>query len=150
MKEIRDILTVERVCDVQALTKDEVLAELCALVSTAPEVTDPSAFLHAIRARETAMSTGIGMGVAIPHAKIPSVTDFVMAVGRSRQGIEFDSLDGLPVHIVILMGSSDTQASDFLKLIARIGGLFNSPEFKERFLEAASPAEMYRLLAETG
>ncbi len=73
------------------------------------------------------MSTGIGMGLAIPHAKIPSVTDFVMAVGRSLEGIEFDSLDDLPVNIVILIGSSDTQGPISSGSIAKIGGLFNRP-----------------------
>ena len=148
MKDISEILTVDQVCDLKSTRKDEVLVELCGLAATAREVTDPSAFLRAIRLRETIMSTGIGMGLAIPHAKTPAVTDFVMAAGRSRQGIDFDSLDGLPVHIVILMGSSNTQAADFLTLIARVGRIFNRPEFKERFLEAASPADMYRLLAE--
>lgn len=149
MKDISEILTVDQVCDLKSTRKDDVLVELCGLVSAAPEVTDPSAFLRAIRARETVMSTGIGMGVAIPHVKISSVTDFIMAVGRSRQGIEFDSLDGLPAHIVILMGSSDTQAADFLKLIARVGGLFTRTGFKERFLDAATSAEMYFLLTDT-
>jgi mannitol/fructose-specific phosphotransferase system IIA component (Ntr-type) len=148
MRDLSEILTVERVCDLKSTRKDEVLVELCGLASSAPEVTDPHAFLQAIRARETVMSTGIGMGIAIPHAKIPSVTDFVMAAGRSRRGIDFDSLDGLPVHIVILIGSSDTQASDFLKLMARIGGLFNRSGVKERFLDAKTPEDMYRLLAE--
>lgn len=148
MRDLPEILTVERICDLKSTRKDEVLVELCGLASSAPEVTDPHAFLQAIRTRETVMSTGIGMGIAIPHVKIPSVTNFVMAVGRSRRGIDFDSLDGLPVHIVILMGSSDTQAADFLKLMAQIGGLFIRSGFKERFLEAASTADMFRLLAE--
>lgn len=122
--------------------------ELCSLASTAPEVSDPEAFLKAIRARETAMSTGIGMGVAIPHAKIPSVTDFVMVVGISRAGIEFDSLDGLPAHIIILMGASDSQNMEFLKLIGKIGSLFNQEGFSERFFAANAPDEIFRLLTE--
>jgi mannitol/fructose-specific phosphotransferase system IIA component (Ntr-type) len=147
MKEISDIITPERIRDLASSRKDDAIVELWELAAVAPEVTDPPAFLRAIRARETAMSTGIGMGLAIPHAKIPSVTDFVIALGRSREGIDFDSLDGLPAHIVILMGASDTQASDFLKLMARIGGMFSHAGFKERFLEAKTPDDMYRLIA---
>ena len=148
MKRIADILAVERIRDLGATQKDAVIEEMCALAASSPEVTDPAAFLRAIRARETAMSTGIGMGLAIPHAKIPSVTDFVMAVGRSLGGIEFDSLDDLPVNIVILIGSSDSQANDFLRLIAKIGGLFNRPGIRERFLAAASPADIHAIISE--
>ncbi len=148
MKDISGILSVDRIRDLTSVTKDEVLRELCSLAATAPQVTDTEGFLQAIRARERAMSTGIGMGVAIPHAKIQSVTDFVMAVGRSRGGVDFDSLDGLPVHIVILMGASDQQSLEFLKLIGRIGATFNRSGFIERFLAAESPEEMYRLLIE--
>jgi nitrogen PTS system EIIA component len=149
MMDLANILTVDRIRDLESSNKGDVITELCGLLATAPEVTDPAGFLQAIRARETVMSTGIGMGIAIPHAKIPSVTDFVMAAGRSRAGIDFDSLDDKPVHIVLLLGSSDTQAGAFLKLIARIGELFNRPGYKERFLEAKTPIEMYRLLAGT-
>jgi len=149
MRNISDILTVDRIRDIKARTKDGVLRELCKLASTSPHVSDPEAFLKAIRARETAMSTGIGMGIAIPHAKTPSIKDFVMAVGRSLKGIDFDSLDGLPAHIVILVGSSDKQNVEFLKLIAKIGALFNETGFKERFLKAKTTEEMYRLLTES-
>lgn len=148
MKKISEILSVDRIRDLSATTKRDVLEEMCALAATAPEVTDPEAFLRAILARETAMSTGIGMGVAIPHAKIPAITDLVMAVGRSRQGIDFDSLDGLPAHIVVLMGASDHQNLDFLKLIGKVGALFNQPGFTEHLLRAETPEEMFRLLTE--
>ncbi len=148
MKEISEILTVDRIRDLTATTKKEALEELCALAATAPEVTDPESLLRALQARETAMSTGIGMGIAIPHAKIPSVTDLVMAVGRSRRGIDFDSLDGLPAHIFILMGASDRQNLEFLKLIGKVGALFNQTGFAERFLRAKTPEEMYTLMSE--
>jgi mannitol/fructose-specific phosphotransferase system IIA component (Ntr-type) len=148
MKEISEIVTVDRIRELTAITKEAALEELCSLAATAPEVTDPEAFLRAIEARETAMSTGIGMGIAIPHAKIPSITDLVMAVGRSREGIDFDSLDGLPAHIFVLMGASDHQNLEFLKLIGKVGALFNQPGFAERFLRAETPEEMYRLLTE--
>lgn len=149
MKDISGILSIDRIRDLTATSKDDVLRELCDLAATSPRVTDPEDFLRALHARERAMSTGIGMGVAIPHAKIASVRDFVMAVGRSRAGVDFDSLDGLPVHIVILMGASDQQSLEFLKLIGRIGAIFNQGGFIDRFLAAETPEEMYRLLTET-
>jgi mannitol/fructose-specific phosphotransferase system IIA component (Ntr-type) len=149
MKNISDILTPDRIKDVRSRTKEGVLRELTKLASTAPEVSDTEAFLKAIRTRETAMSTGIGMGIAMPHAKIPSISDLVMAVGRSKKGIDFDSLDGLPVHIIIMVGSSDNQNVEFLKLIAKIGAFFNKRGNKELFLEAKTPEQMYRILTDS-
>jgi mannitol/fructose-specific phosphotransferase system IIA component (Ntr-type) len=148
MRDISEILSVERIRDISATTKDDVLIELCDLAATASQITDPDGFLRAIRARERAMSTGIGMGVAIPHAKIPSVQDFIVAVGRSIPGVDFDSLDGLPVHVIILVGASDHQSLDFLKLIGKIGAIFNREGFISRFLAAEGPEEMLRLLIE--
>ncbi|MBN1291281.1 MAG: PTS sugar transporter subunit IIA [Candidatus Latescibacteria bacterium] len=148
MIHITDILTLDRVRDIQATTKTEAISELCSMLANTPEINNYEKFCTAIRARESIMSTGIGMGIAIPHSKTSSLLDLVMVVGRSRKGIDFDALDGLPVHIIILVGSSDTQGEEFLKLLAEIGRLFNNPEKKKLLLDAETPEEMYRLLIE--
>ena len=148
MKKISDILTVARIKDIQAQTKDEVLAELVEMVVDAPEVTSPDTLLHAIKAREAIISTGIGMGIAIPHAKISSVTDFVIAVGRSKEGVDFQSLDDLPVHLFMLIAASDTQGEDFLKFLGRIGAFFNKRGKTEKFLKAGNPEYMLKLFRE--
>jgi mannitol/fructose-specific phosphotransferase system IIA component (Ntr-type) len=145
MKKIHEILTIDRIINITSVTKNKVLAEMCRLVSNAPEVTSPDALLRAIKAREAIMSTGIGMGIAIPHAKISSVTDFVMAVGISKDGINYQSLDDLPVYFIILIVASDTQAGDFLKLLGKIGAFFNTPGNKEKFLKTKSPAKVLSL-----
>ena len=115
------------------------------MVADAPEVTSPDALLRAIKAREAIMTTGIGMGIAIPHAKTSSVTDFVMAVGRSKEGVDYQSLDNLPVHLIILIVASDTQGEDFLKLLGKIGAFFNTPGNKEKFLKAKTPEKVLML-----
>ena len=139
------LLSSDRVIDLSGTTKEEVLGELCKVVSRLPQVTDADKLLAAILKREAIMSTGIGMGIAIPHAKIESVTDMVMAVGRSQQGVEFSALDGRPVHLVILMAASNTQAEEFLKLLAKIGSFFVSENHRNRFLNAGSTEDIYRL-----
>ena len=146
MKLIADILTEDRVRDIQADTKDEAIEELCNMLRDAPEVTDPDKFYHAIMYRETIMSTGIGMGIAVPHSKTSSLNDFVMAVGRTKKGIEFDSLDGLPVHIIILIGASDTQGEEFLKILAQIGSVLKDENYSKKLIEADSPKDMLKLL----
>lgn len=146
MIRIANILTAERVLDITSTTKDETITELCGLLKDAPEVNDFNKFCSAIRAREAIMSTGIGAGIAIPHSKTSSLNDLVMAVGRTKQGLDFDSLDGLPVHLIILVGSSITQGNKFLKILAEIGRFFNDTQHLSMCLEAETPLDMYKLL----
>ena len=142
------MLAPDRVCDISAGTKDDVLAELCVLAARDKAVTDSDRFLTGIREREKVMSTGIGSGIAIPHVKLGSVKHFVMAVGRSRGGIDFEALDGNPVHILILIGASDKRPQDFLRLMARVGALFDRPEVRGRFLDASGPDDIYQLICD--
>ena len=145
MIEMSQLLSPEQVIDLTGKTKEEVLRELCNVVSTLPQVTDPDKLLAAIRKREAIMSTGIGMGIAIPHAKIESVRDIAIAVGRSPEGIDFQALDGEPVHLVILMAASNTQGDEFLKLLGKIGSFFMSEKHRNRFLNAVSAGDIYTL-----
>lgn len=146
MKNITDIISPNLICDLKAETKDEVLVELCNLSADAPGMVNPSGFLKAIKGSEKVMSTGLGMGIAIPHARTSSVSDFIIAIGRTRKGMDFESLDGAPVYIIILLGGPVGKRNDFLKLIAKIGSLFIGQDFIKNFLDANSPQEMYNLL----
>ena len=148
MKLINNLLTVHTIRDITAVSKDAAIRELCDMVSGNPAVRDIDSFYSAIRSREAIMSTGIGMGIAIPHAKTSFLQDVVMAVGRSKEGIDFDSHDGLPVHIIILIGANDTQGEEFLKVLAEIGHVFKDESFTQRFLEAETPAAMLTMIHE--
>jgi mannitol/fructose-specific phosphotransferase system IIA component (Ntr-type) len=147
MDNVSDIFARSYICDLSSKTKDEVLVELCNLASRSPAVINSEGFLQAIRDRERVMSTGLGMGIAIPHAKTSYVNDFVVVVGRCREGVDFESLDASPVHIIILMGSPEDKSNEFLKLISRVGFLFSDSGFKQRFLDASSYEEMRDLLS---
>ncbi|MFC1551120.1 PTS sugar transporter subunit IIA [Candidatus Latescibacterota bacterium] len=136
MKNISDMLTVDMICDLRSDSKDDALNEMIEMASKSPRVSSSDALHRAIRYRENIMSTGVGLGIAIPHAKISSVTDFVIALGRSTAGIEYESLDGKPVHLIILIAASDTQGEEFLKLLAKIGTVFNKPGNIKKVLEA--------------
>ena len=145
MKTFENILKLERIRDLKSETKADVLEEMCSMVADAAEVTSIEALKKAIRAREAIMSTGIGMGIAIPHAKIASVQDFVMAVGRSKAGVDFQALDSEPVNVVILIVASDTQGDDFLKVLSKIGKFFINPLNRDKIIDASSTEEIYRL-----
>ena len=114
------ILAPERVLLLESTKKEAAIRELCAAIANSDAVADGEALLEAILDRETIMSTGIGLGIAIPHAKIPTVSDFVVAFGKSSKGIEFNSLDGKPVHFVVMIAGPDQQQERYLQLLARI------------------------------
>jgi fructose-specific phosphotransferase system IIA component len=120
MIDFEKMIDETRIVDLKATTKEEALRELVDVLATSPDVTDPEELLHAIFEREKVISTGVGIEVALPHVKIPSVKNFVIAIGRSHKGIDFESLDEKPVYIVVMIGANDKQAGDFLKVLAKL------------------------------
>lgn len=117
---LENIIPPERVKVLESTDKESALREMAALASQAPEVQDAERLLEAIFEREAIMSTGIGLGIAIPHAKISAVTDFVVALGKAAKPIEFSSLDGVPVDFIVLIAGPDNQQERYLQLLARI------------------------------
>ena len=117
---LENIIPAARTVLLEADNKDEALRELAAVVAGAPEVNDGAGLLEAILEREQIMSTGIGLGIAIPHAKIPSVSDFVVGFGKVRGGLDFNSLDGKPVHFIVMIAGPHDQQERYLQLLARI------------------------------
>lgn len=102
------------------LEKPVALRELAELTASHPSVTDRGAFLQAIYEREEVSSTGIGGGIAVPHAKIPSVAGFVISIGISRAGIDFKAKDQRPVHLLVMIAASDSARDTYLKVLATV------------------------------
>ncbi len=146
--QLHEYLQSEYIVDLHAKTKKDALQELCKLVSKDARITDAGVFRKAIFDREELVSTGIGVGVAIPHVKIPEVVDYVIAVGRRSEGIQFDSLDGQPVNLIFLIGASDTQTSEFVRMLARIVRLVKEGGTRNRLLEAGLPDPFMEIIQE--
>src|SRR5262245_2377375 len=89
--------------DLKSTTKREAIEELCSLLQVTNRIKDATVVTAALMEREKLGSTGIGQGVAIPHGKSTDVTQLVGALGISRKGVEFESLDGEPVHVIFLL-----------------------------------------------
>ena len=136
-----------RTVDLRATTKRDALVEICRVLEGCAHVEDPAAFERAILDREEVMSTGIGLGIAVPHAKIGSVKDFVIALGRSRAGIEFHSLDGKPVHLVVLIAGPDNLQAHYLRVLAGVTLRLKSEDLRRALLEAPSAKDMVAILA---
>lgn len=146
MPKLASLITADRIIDLKAATKNEALKELFEVMETAPEITNGREFEESVLEREKILSTGIGLEMAIPHVKIPAVSNFVMAIGRSKAGIDFDALDGKPVKIVILIASSDRQKDDFLKVQAKVVLLFKDAAFRRKIMKAKDAEEILDLL----
>jgi len=143
-----EMITEERIVRLRSQDKEGVLRELCEAIAQAPEITDKEDFYRAIVEREKILSTGIGLGVAVPHAKIASVKDFVMAIGVSDDAIDFDALDGKPVHILVLIGASDAQKDLYVRVLAKVAMMLKNPEVRDRILKAREPSEIMDILRE--
>jgi PTS system nitrogen regulatory IIA component len=146
MVDLSEHLHPSRVGDLRGTTKDEVLSEMVALVRSSDSVEDPDALLAAVRERERVLSTGIGLGIAIPHAKIPGVARFVVAVGRHKAGIDFDAIDGRPVHLVVLIAGPQDAQDRYLRLLARLSQRLKQEEVRKKILAAPTPAEIVHIL----
>lgn len=136
---LSDLLVPERILELDATPKVETLRILSEACAQSAQVTNGEAFFRAVLKREAMISTGVGMGIAIPHVKIPEVTDYVAAVGRSRQGLDFDALDGAPVHLIFMIGASDRQTREFVKILAQVTHLLKSRATREALLAAPIP-----------
>jgi fructose-specific phosphotransferase system IIA component len=145
MIDFSKMIAESRIVDLKATTKEEALRELVDVLATSPLVTDKEELLKAIFEREKVISTGVGIEVALPHVKIPSVQDFVIAIGRSHKGIDFDSLDEKPVYIIVMIGANDKQAGEFLKVLAQLVLKLKNKNFRRAVMFAKSPKRIKEL-----
>ncbi len=135
--------------DLHGKTKDQVLLALSELVCKNPalEGIDPQEVFIQLKTRESQGSTGFGKGIAIPHARLDSVKDFVVAVGVSRRGLPFDALDKRKCRLFfVILGPSDG-AADHLKVLAAISRLASQPDVKKELLKSPSGIGLYETLA---
>lgn len=149
MIDLKEHLEPARVKDLLGSTKEAVLEEMVALVATSEAVRDRVSLLAAVRERERVLSTGIGLGIAIPHAKIAGVARFVVAVGRHVAGIEFDAIDARPVHLVVLIAGPQDAQDRYLRLLARLSGRLKQDDVRRRVMTAKSPDEIVSILSAT-
>lgn len=146
---IVEILSPEAVSvDLKSQGKREVLAEMCALLGGVKKLSDPEKMVQVLMEREALGSTGIGQGVAIPHGKTAAVAGQVAAIGISKKGVNFESLDGEPVHIVFLLIAPPDAAGNHLKALAKVSRLLKDKFFRQALRDAKNPEELLRIIRE--
>ncbi|HLE88048.1 MAG TPA: PTS sugar transporter subunit IIA [Candidatus Brocadiaceae bacterium] len=146
---LSDVLTKERIIiNLNGRDKYDILGKLVNVARTSNRVTDEADLLKKVIEREKIKSTGIGGGIGIPHAQTSGVTDIIACLGISGQGIEFNSLDGKPVHLVFLIATKERTNSAYLGLLSRIARLFIDEPFKQKIIKSISPDEIMNLILE--
>lgn len=140
---ISSYLDARLITFLDAKTRDEALGQLVDLLDQAGELKDRDLFLQSILEREKIVSTGIGLGVAIPHAKLQGYDDFFIAIGIQRkEGIEWNSLDAGPVRLIFMIGGPENKQTEYLKILSHLTMAIKHEERRKRLLKALTPEEV--------
>ncbi|MFH0790251.1 MAG: PTS sugar transporter subunit IIA [Candidatus Omnitrophota bacterium] len=134
--------------DLQKSTKNKVIAELIELIAGSKKLTDKKSFSRAMQSREKLGSTGIGDGVAIPHAKSEAVKDFILVFARRDEGIDFDALDGEKTFLFFALASPKDEIGMHLKILSEISRLVKDKFIVELLKKAQDKKEVLRIITE--
>ncbi|MBT4482973.1 MAG: PTS sugar transporter subunit IIA [Candidatus Latescibacteria bacterium] len=148
MIKIFNLLTEDRIRILDTQDKNEAITEICRMLATADTITDADEMENAIFERENIISTSIGLGIAIPHVRLKSVTDLTMAIGIVKEGIDYKSFDDLPVNIIIMIAAPEGSHREYLSVLAKIALLLKNDRIRESILDAESSKEVYDVLKE--
>ena len=132
--------------DMKAGAKADAIVELVDLAASSNMVKDRDRLLADVRDREELVTTGVGYGVAFPHAKTRSVKGIVIAFGRSAGGIDFDAMDHQPVNLFFLIAAPEDAIGQHLNVMARLSYLMKSNDNRQALLEATSPGDVLTLM----
>ena len=147
--EINQLLEPERVrIGLSGTEKSEVINALVDVLAGANAIDDLEAVRNAIFEREKKMSTGVGKGLGLPHAKTSAATETVAAFATTEQPVEFGAVDDVPVRLLLLLVGPEDQKSQHVKILGRISRLVSRDSLRERLLGAESPETVIAALRE--
>ena len=125
--------------------RDQALSILVDKLDRAGKLKEKEVFYRAIIEREKIVSTGIGVGVAVPHAKLPGYETFFIAIGVHPKGIPWGAIDGIPVRIVFMIGGPDDKQTEYLQLLSRLTLAIKDEERRKKILQFTSPDDIIAL-----
>ncbi|MBT3286437.1 MAG: PTS sugar transporter subunit IIA [Victivallales bacterium] len=126
--------------------KEELFEEMVQLLMDAGRVTDREAALEALFEREAKMTTGITRWIGLPHGKVEGIDGLIVALGVSKKGIEYDSLDEEPVYVVLMVLAEAGNPGPHIEALSEIARLFGMPGFTERIRDAETVNEVLELI----
>jgi len=135
---LSDILHVECISlDVPPSDKQDVIQHMVELAAKSGKVSSTECLLESVMSREKIQTTGIGHGMAIPHAAAEGIKGLVLSLGVSKEGVDYASLDGKPVHLIFLLAGEPRLQTSFLSILSKISRFFKREEFRRQILDAA-------------
>ncbi|MDY0189625.1 MAG: PTS sugar transporter subunit IIA [Desulfuromonas sp.] len=132
--------------DIKSVNKNDVLVEMTDVLLRSVSGLKRDQVLEVLQERERLGSTGIGEGVAIPHGKLKDIDQLVLSFGRSKQGVDFDSMDGKPAHLFFLLLAPEDSISVHLKTLARISKLLKDEAVRAQLMDAVTAEEIYQII----
>jgi len=146
---LTDILVREAcLVDMKARTKKEALRELADGLASRVDGIEGTELLDMLLEREKLGTTAMGDSIAIPHARMESLDRLLASFGRSREGVDFDSVDGNPTHLFFLLVAPGKEGSTHLLTLARLSRLLSSEEFRNRLLDTPTTDDLFKALEE--
>ncbi|MEX1012976.1 MAG: PTS sugar transporter subunit IIA [Waddliaceae bacterium] len=139
---ISDYINPRLIALLDSDSRDQALSQLVQLLDTEGKIKDSAQFLKAITDREQIVSTGIGMGVAIPHAKLSDYNDFFLAIAILNKGVDWQSLDTAPVRLVFMIGGPDDKQMEYLQILSSLTRAIKDEKRRKKLLTAKSAEDI--------
>lgn len=138
------------ILDVKDINKWDLIEQLTGLLEESGQIPaeNKEPILQGLLDRERSMSTGMENGIAIPHCCVGLINETVVSLGVSREGVDFDSIDTTPSHLIILLVTPKNKTKMHIKTLAEIAKLLNDAESRQRILAAESPAGVLEIIGE--
>ncbi len=143
MKHLAEFTDERYIIKIKARDKIKAIEELALVYKDTEVCGDIDALVNALKEREEIMSTGIGLGMAIPHARINAVNKLSFAIGVSGKGIDFDSIDGKPVHLIVLITAREGQHKEYLHLLSRIMTALKNEKVRKNIINLSSKTRIF-------
>ncbi len=143
MKSLSRLISPDRITWLDQDNKIDCLRSLVQCLSESEELGNEDSIFDAIMEREQLLSTGFGLGLAIPHAKLNIIDDFIVGLAIHREGVPFDSLDDQPVHILVMILGPDQKQDEYLKVLSRVTAFLKDK--REEILSLEDNEELYKL-----
>ncbi len=134
--------------ELKANDKAGVLEELAQVISDHVPSIEKEALVKVLVERERLGTTGIGDGVAIPHGKLKGIGRPIISFGRSKVGIDFESIDSLPVYLFFLLVATDNSSGIHLQVLAKIPRILKSNTFRKKLMETTTREELYQTIVQ--
>jgi PTS system nitrogen regulatory IIA component len=136
------------IAELTSRDKKGVLEELVSVLVEHGRLHDKEKPVQVLLERERLGSTGIGDGIAIPHGKLKEIKSIICSFGRTKAGVDFQSIDEKPTHLFFLLLAPEDSASEHLQALARLSRLLKDDQLRRRLMEVNSKEEIYRIIAE--